>query len=390
MAGFIRKRGKSYQVILEYGKDAEGNRIRKAITVKTSKEANAILTEHEHNMQNNNYVLPTSMTYAEFLTYWFDNYVKKNCEETTQIGYKHIVEKYLKPKLGIHKLQELQPIHIQKYYKYLMDEVGFSPNTVYRHHANIRKSLDFALKQQFVMRNVADAVELPKRKEFEGSYYTIEQLQHLQELLKGHELEIPINLAIYLGLRRGEIAGLKWKFVNMESHTVEIKEVRVRMSKETITKKPKTKSSIRTLHIPDDLYSLLESHKAKQEQLKKDMGKDYRGGDYVCTKNNGVVFRPEKISMAFKKFLEENNNPEKNDLPHIRLHDLRHGFATLLYKNGVPIKNISEALGHSDITTTLKVYTHLMDDSRKETIDKMNDMLKQKPEKKDDKKDKKK
>lgn len=122
MAGFIRKRGKSYQVILEYGKDAEGNRIRKAITVKTSKEADAILTEHEHNMQNNNYVLPTSMTYAEFLTYWFDNYVKKNCEETTQIGYKHIVEKYLKPKLGIHKLQELQPIHIQKYYKYLMDE----------------------------------------------------------------------------------------------------------------------------------------------------------------------------------------------------------------------------------------------------------------------------
>lgn len=94
--------------------------------------------------------------------------------------------------------------------------------------------------------------------------------------------------------------------------------------------------------------------------------------------------------MAFKKFLEENNNPEKNDLPHIRLHDLRHSFATLLYQNGVPIKNISDALGHSDITTTLKVYAHIMDDSRKETIDKMNDMLKQKPEKKDDKKDKKK
>lgn len=390
MAGFIRKRGKSYQVILEYGKDAEGNRIRKAITVKTSKEADAILTEHEHNMQNNNYVLPTSMTYAEFLTYWFDNYVKKNCEETTQIGYKHIVEKYLKPKLGIHKLQELQPIHIQKYYKYLMDEVGFSPNTVYRHHANIRKSLDFALKQQFVMRNVADAVELPKRKEFEGSYYTIEQLQHLQELIKGHELEVPISLAIYLGLRREEIAGLKWKYVDMNARTIEIKEVRVRMSKETITKKPKTKGSIRTLYIPDDLYTLLKAHKAKQEQLKKDMGKDYQGGDYVCTKENGVVFRPEKISMAFKKFLEENNNPEKNDLPHIRLHDLRHSFATLLYQNGVPIKNISDALGHSDITTTLKVYAHIMDDSRKETIDKMNDMLKQKPEKKDDKKDKKK
>lgn len=374
MAGFIRRRGSSYQIILEYGKDAQGKRIRKAVTAKTEKEAEKILIEHNYNMQNNNFVKPNTMTYKEFLTFWFDSYVKRNCEKTTQGEYKRIIDKYLSPKLGDIKLQELQPFHIQKYYEWLMAEKKLSPNTIYRHHANIRKSLDFALKQQFITRNTADAVELPKKKDFEGSFYTIEQIQNLQKLLKNNELEIPINLAIYLGLRRGEIAGLKWKSIDLINRSIEIKEVRVRLDKTIITKKPKTKGSLRTLYIPDDLLILLTNHKQKQEQLKKDIGKEYKGGDYVCTKSNGIIFRPEKISMAFRNFIEKNN------FPHIRLHDLRHSFATILYQNGVPIKNISETLGHSDITTTLKIYAHLMENSKKDSVNKMNDILKPKKE----------
>jgi integrase len=251
-----------------------------------------------------------------------------------------------------------------------MEEVGLSPNTVYKHHANIRKALDYALKQKFVSANVADAVELPKKIEFEGNSYTIEQLQKLLEKSKDTYLEAPIALAVYLGLRREEIAGLRWEHVNFEERTISIKEVKVRADREVIVKKPKNKSSERILHIPDGLYNILKKWKDKQEYHKNLFGKKYVESDYVCTYFDGRPIKPDKLSRRFKEFLLRNN------LPPIRLHDLRHTFATVLYQNGVPVKNISEALGHSDITTTLKIYAHVIDKTNKEAVNKMDDLLK--------------
>jgi integrase len=370
MGGFIRQRGNSFQVIIDAGKDAEGNRIRQVQSFKTKPEAEKALVDMQYNINNNNFVKPDTMTFKDFLKHWFNNYVKNKCEVTTQQEYKRIIDKHVSPYLGDIQLQKLQPLHIQQYYQYLMREKKLSPNTVYRHHANIRKALDYGLKQQFVIRNVADAVELPSKKEFEGNYYNVNQLLTMQELLKEHELEIPINLAIYLGLRREEIAGLKWEHINFETHMIEIKEVRVRLDKGNVTKKPKTKGSKRTIYIPDELYELLKKHQEKQKEYETLFGDNYVKSKYICTKINGQPFRPEKISAGFKLFLE------KNKLPHIRLHDLRHTFATILHQNGVPIKNISETLGHSDITTTLKIYTQFMDEYKKDATETINNILK--------------
>jgi integrase len=374
MSGFIRPRGKSFQVIIDVGKDVNGKRIRQVQTFKTKPEAEKALLDMKYNLANNNFVKPDTMTFGEFLKHWFDNYVKNRCEITTQQEYKRIIDKYVSPYLGDIALQKLQPLHIQQYYQYLMQEKKLSPNTVYRHHANIRKSLDYAMKQQFVLRNVADAVELPKKKNYESEYYSINNLLKLRELLKDHELEIPINLAIYLGLRRSEIAGLKWEHINLQERIVEIKESVVRLDKGNIVKSPKTKGSKRSIYIPDDLLSLLINHKNKQDEYRNLFGREYVNSNYVCTKINGQQFRPEKISAGFKKLIEHNN------LQHIRLHDLRHTFATLLHQSGVPIKNISETLGHSDITTTLKIYTQFMDEHKKDVTMTMNNILKNKKE----------
>jgi len=370
MAGAIKKRSGSWLVTLEMGRGPKGQRLRKYVTVKSKKEAENILSEHQHKINTCTFVLPDNMLFSDLLKHWLEHYVDTNCEVTTKSEYERIINKHIIPYLGKIELQKLAPLHIQQYYKYLMDKKKLSANTVYRHHANIRKSLDYALKKQLVVRNVADAVDLPRKKKFEGSFYTVEQLNRLLKEVAGTEIEVPVNLAAYLGLRRGEICGLKWKHVDFDNKTVHIQEVIARINKEVITKVPKNETSIRTLHIHKDLEKLLKNHKAKQKEYKELLGRDYVASDYVCTKIDGGPFRPERLSDKFTSFLIQNK------LPYIRLHDLRHTVATLLIQSKIPVKNVSEMLGHSDITTTLKIYSHVLEEAKKEAAVKMGDLLK--------------
>ncbi|MEW8963185.1 tyrosine recombinase XerC [Paraclostridium dentum] len=369
MAGSIRKRGNKYQVIVELGRDVNGKRLRRYFTANSEAEARKILIEQEYLLQQNSFVIPSDMTFGEFLNYWYDNYVKIKNEETTQAEYRRILDKYIIPKLGHIKLQKLMPYHIQSYYKYLMEEVGLSPNTVYRHHANIRKALDYALKQKFVSVNVADAVELPKKIEFKSNVYTPKQLNELLNKAKDTYLEVPIALAAYLGLRRSEIVGLKWRHIDLDKRVVYIQEVRVRSYDKIVTKAPKTQKSRRALYIPEGLYKILKRWKEKQEYYKTLFGDKYVESDYVCTYFDGTPIKPDKLSRRFKEFIEKNN------FPPIRLHDLRHSFATALFRNRVPIKNISEALGHANPMTTFNFYAYVIDEINKEVTTTMDNLL---------------
>ncbi|MEK5141449.1 MULTISPECIES: site-specific integrase [Paenibacillus] len=369
MAGSIKKVGTKYRVTFELGKDLNGKRLRDYATVHSEAEAKKLLAEFDYNQSRNLLVQSNAMSLIEFLNLWMDNYVKYNCEETTTYGYKNILNKHISNFFGGIELQKLQPGHIQQYYKHLMDEKNLSPNTVHKHHALIRKALDYGLKQQLVHRNVADAVVLPKRKRYEGKSYTKEQLIELLGKVKDTKLEVPIYLAVYLGLRREEIIGLKWKYVDFESRTLHIYEVRTSAGKAIITKAPKTEKSRRSLHINDDLYSLLKMHKEKQEELKNMLGSTYDNAGYVYSHDNGKPYRVNSVTEQFKTFLE------KQQLPKIRLHDLRHSFASVLYNQGMDLKAISEALGHSDIGTTNKIYTHRFDKTHKNTINAMSEAL---------------
>ena len=363
------KNESKYRVTFELGKDLNGNRIREYYTVSTREDAVKLLNELEYNQNKNLMIKTAKMSFVEFLNYWMDNYVRKNCEVTTIYGYNSILSKHVKNFFGAIELQKLLPMHIQNYYMHLMDEKNLSPNTIHKHHAIIRKALDFGLKQQLVHRNVADAVMLPKRKRFEGTSYTKSQLHELLDKAKGTKLEVPICLAVYLGLRREEISGLKWKYVNFEEHVLHIVEVRTSAGKDVITKGPKTDKSRRTLHIDDVLCELLLKHKAKQTEYKRLLGKDYIDEDYVCAHENGKPYRVNSVTEQFKAFLE------KEQLLKIRLHDLRHTFASILYDEGVDLKAISEALGHSDIGTTNKIYTHRFDKTHKGALETLGRVL---------------
>jgi integrase len=358
-----------YKVFFDYGM-INGERKRPSKTFETLKEAEKALTEFNYNKQRNLLVVTTNkMTLTEFMEFWMDNYVKHKCEETTRYGYNNIIRNHIIPCIGNLELQKLQPLHVQKYYKHLLDDKGLSANTVYKHHACIRKALDFGLKQQLVHRNIADAVELPKKKKFEGKSYTVEQMKELLVKVRNTKLEVPVYLAAMLGLRREEITGLKWKHIDLERRIINIVEVRTAAGDKVIIKSPKTEESRRTLFIVDELLEVLLKHKTKQEHFKDILKNEYENSGYLFTKDNGKPYRVNSVTEQFKSFLE------KNKLPIIRLHDLRHSFASILYSQNVDLKAISEALGHSDLSTTHRIYTHRFDKTHTKTVTAMSDAL---------------
>ncbi len=240
MAGSIQKVGAKFRVTLELGTDNNGKRVRKYLTASSESEAKKLLNEFEYNQQRNLLVQSSSMLLSEFLNHWMENYVKYNCEETTVYGYRNIL-RHVDSCIGRIELQKLQSMHIQQYYKHLLDEKGLSPNTVHRHHAVLRKAIDFALKQQLVYRNVADAVSLPRKKKFTGKTYTREQLNILLDRVKETKLELPVYLAGYLGLRREEITGLKWGCIDFEERILYVREVRTSAGDKVVVKTPKNR-----------------------------------------------------------------------------------------------------------------------------------------------------
>ncbi|OMD44036.1 site-specific integrase [Paenibacillus odorifer] len=369
MAGSITKVGTKFRVTFDFGTDSKGKRIRKYTSVSTEAEAKKLLNEFEYNQQRNLLVQTTKMTFSDFLEHWMENYVKYNCEETTIYGYKNIIFKHIIPFLGNFELQKLQPAHIQQYYKFLMDDKLLSPNTVHKHHACIRKALDYGLKQQYVHRNVSDAVTLPKKERFVGQSYTKDELKDLLESVKDTKLELPIHLAGYLGLRREEIVGLQWKYVDFENRLIHIAEVRTSAGSKEVMKAPKTEQSKRALYMTDELLNVLKKTKEYQDEYKRHLGDEYVDSGFVYAHDNGKPYRVNTLTEQFKVFLE------RNELPKIRLHDLRHTFASILYEAGVDLKAISEALGHSDLATTNKIYTHRFDKSHKKTVNAMSEAL---------------
>ncbi|WP_342476560.1 site-specific integrase [Paenibacillus sp. FSL H7-0350] len=369
MAGSITKVGTKFRVTFDFGTDSKGKRIRKYTSASSEAEAKKLLNEFEYNQQRNLLVQTTKMTFSEFLEHWIENYVKYNCEETTIYGYRNIIFKHIIPFLGNFELQKLQPGHIQQYYKYLMDDKQRSPNTVHKHHACIRKALDYGLKQQFVHRNVSDAVTLPKKERFVGQSYTRDQLNILLDRVENTKLELPVYLAGYLGLRREEIVGLQWKYINFKDRSIQIAEVRTSAGSKEIIKAPKTEQSKRVLYTTDELFEVLTRARERQEEYKWMLGDEYIDSGYVYIQDNGRPYRVNTLTEQFGLFLE------RNALPKIRLHDLRHTFASILYEAGVDLKAISEALGHSDLATTNKIYTHRFDKTHKKTINAMSTAL---------------
>lgn len=361
--GSITQRGDKYRVCFDYGIDREGNRVRKYRTFDTKRDATRAFNEHKVKMDKGTQIMPSEYTFAQWLDYWYKDIILPQIEETTAYGYRGMIENYLKPQLGEIRLQKLTARDIQQYYTWLMDEKKLSPNTVIKHHNLLTNTLNAAERQEYITKNPMRAVSPPKKRQREAKFYTPEQLGILLDKAVGTRLELPVFICAYLGLRRGELCGLRWSDVDLEHKTITIENTRTQAGKKEIEKGTKTASSTRTLYLPDTLCDMLKAAREHQQACRAEYKNAYDDNDYVVVMEDGRPFRPNYLSELFGKFLAD------NDLPKIVLHELRHTFASLSNQAGIPAYNIGKALGHSTPATTQKIYTHLLDQTHTQAVE---------------------
>lgn len=367
VAGHLsQKKGYYYAVINYY--DSTGKRKTKWISTGlpikgNKKRAEAVLSEIRQNFvipkERNANTISEEMLFADFLEQWLV-VVKSSIAPTTYSSYSKKVKNIIAPFFRKREitLQNLKAKDIQEFYIQQLQRVKAA--TVISYHANIHRALEYAVKIDLISSNPADRIERPKKEKYMAKYYKADEINQLFKLSKGSNIEIPILLAAFYGLRRSEVLGLKWDAIDFEKNIITVRhtvtkaeidgEQRIIMSDTT-----KTKSSLRSLPLVDFVGERLKQLKEEQEKNQILCGSSYNNNylDYICVDAIGNLLAPDYVSAAYKRFLKNNK------LKVIRFHDLRHSCASLLVANGVSLKQIQEWLGHSDFSTTANFYAHL-------------------------------
>src|SRR5450755_1790113 len=311
-------------------------------------------------------------TLALYLDYWLGVYRQK-IRPRSHERYEQIIRLHLVPTLGKVKLDKLSPQHLQTLYAKKLEE-GLSANTVLVIHGMLHKALKSAMRWGILAQNVCDRVDVPRKTPFEIHPLTLEQVQKLIVAVRGHTNEALFILAIATGMRRGEIAGLKWQDVNLEKGTIQVQRSLTRVPtamgggyRET---EPKTEKSRRSIVLPDFAIIALIKHRERQEVAKQKAGEYWREHDYVFCTTIGEHLHPgHHILDEFKIVLK------KAGLPDIRFHDLRHSSATMLLSMGIHPKIVQERLGHHDIGTTMNIYSHVLPSMQEGAMKQMDTLL---------------
>ena len=303
--------------------------------------------------------LSSDMLFADYLLEWLE-IAKGRLAIATYSSYTGLIKSAIEPYFRQKKLtlRELEARHVQSFYSEKLKVV--KPNTVIHYHAIIHSALKYAVKTDMLIQNVADKVDRPKKNDFQPVFLSADEAQKMFEALKGTKLELPVLVAAFYGLRRGEVLGLKWDAIDFERGTISVKRTVTSINldgkyQEIEKESAKTKSSLRTLPLIGSFKEYFMQVKEAQELNKKVCGNcyNYQYDGYVFVDEMGERMKANYLTSRFPEFLE------KKGLRRMRFHDLRHSCASLLLANGVPLKHIQEWLGHSDFSTTANIYAHL-------------------------------
>lgn len=352
------KRGKTWTFIY-YVTDENGKRVQKwKGGYKTKKEAETDLKIYQAKAELNQIIPTNSLTVEKYICKWFDLH-KKMLEPNTINGYYTNIHKHIIPSIGKIKLKDLKPTILEQFYISLMEEKGLSAKTVKYIHNVLKTSLKSAVDDRLLDTNVCLKAKTPKVPKFKGELLSKEQLKTLFEALNGDRYETEIKLAATLGLRRGEVLGLKFSDLNTEKHTLHIQR-QVSITRDNTKDKHvsyyglkslKSESSNRVLYISEDIEDLILRKQIYNNAQKENLGTEYHDYDLICCSDNGEPMSPQTLYHAFKRIIKTCGFHNS-----VRFHDLRHSYATLCIDLNVPIKVISQALGHSSTAVTDEVY----------------------------------
>ena len=350
----------SYRIRYSLGRDpVSGKRRFASTTIRgTRKDAERELVRLLRMVDTGEHVNPSRMTVRQWLELWLDA-IRAEITPKTHESYAEIVRCYLTPALGSDRLYKLAPSQIQKAYNSWTRQDGkpLSPRTHRYIHVILKSSLARAVEQQLLVRNPADMLSkrLPKIERKALTTLTVGQAAHLLKSIRHTHIYWPVLLALTTGMRRGEIFALRWKNVELDRGTLRVTESLEQTKAGLRFKAPKTDRT-RAITLPAFVIDELRRLKRKQAETLLRLGIRQSGETLVCCREDGEPKQPGSVTGEFVRLTSK-----IEDLPRVRFHDLRHSHATQLLADGVHPKIAQERLGHSTITTTMDLYSHVTD-----------------------------
>lgn len=364
MQGGIRKHGDIWyyyhDIITEDGK-------RKKIERRVGKdmaEAQSALRKSIDNYENG-FIEPKKENIQDYLSEWLEDYIKVSRKINTYFRYKEITNNNIIPYIGNKLLKDLKPVFIERMIL-ANKKKGLSGTTLQCIYGVLNSALNRAVKLQIIANNPCKYVERPKREKFVANVLSVEEYKSILDSLNiknynDYIFFIALKIELELGLRRGELGGLQWKDIDFKNNLISIHTNLIYSDSQVFVDTTKTIESERTLTASKYLMEMLSKHKVKQAENRLKYGPHYiknkfndKEYDFVMTWENGIYIHPNYYTHRWIKLTKKLKIDRK-----IRFHDLRHTNATLLLEQGVDFKVIQTRLGHSDISTTLNIYSHV-------------------------------
>ena len=325
-------------------------------------------------------IMESEITLKDFVeTVYFPIYTKE-LSPTTLKGYRSVYDNSrdycIKAYFGDFKMRDISMRMVQQYVNLISDLVN--PKTVRSYISFLHIVFSYAITEEVIKRkNPTENVRLPRNTKTEPEFFTLEQILTMLELSEDDlNAKLIIGLGALAGLRRGEMAGLKWSNVSIEEDDayIRIKAAIVKDGKKEFVKAPKTAAGDREIPIPGTLADILKEVHVEYLKNKLRLGKDFADEGYVLVSEKGIHYTPSTIDNHYRRKQRKIN--EATGIPVLSLHKLRHTYATLLIDGGANPKVVQKNLGHEDVTLTLGLYSHAYAARQREEVDKLDSLIK--------------
>lgn len=366
-----RKDGK-WASVITVGRNADGLQKRRFFYGKTRQEVAAKLTKALNDLKSGMYVDINKIMLKDWLQTWLYDFKINSIKPKTLESYSFIVNCYLIPCIGYIYIQDLKMEHVQSMLNSLSKR-KLSPRTIKYTYIILHSALDQAVKNNIIVKNVSNNVITPKQAKHEIKILSLEEQNIFIRCIESHRLYVAFVLLLSTGVRIGELLALTWDNVDFDNAVIKITQnlQRVKVFDNTSKTKtklifgtPKTDKGRRFIPLLDDVVSLLKVHKEKQSDELSILGLSNEKTLVFCSEI-GTAIEPRSFTRTFKSLLKKAN------ISNINIHALRHTFATRGLENGIELKIMQEILGHSSISVTGDIYSHVLLDKKKDSINKL-------------------
>jgi len=350
--GHIYKRNGKWSYRVSTGKSPEGKRTSKTFSgFSSQRKAMLHMAKTEVAIAEGTF-FTQQIKFSEVVQRWQRNN-EIRIRKSTRNKYNTNLKVHLIPWFGERNISEIKPTDIEDYYYYKIFESHktLSPNTIRDQHKMLKVIFKEAMKMKILESNPLDIVTPPRPNKPRVNYWDEEESKSFLDLAKTERLYPVFLIALTTGMRKAEILGLRWRDIDIKSKTISVRQTLNRAGE---VEEAKSSSSYRSINVSNKVIDELLSWKQRQDREREHYNEEYREPNLVITSLKGTPYSDSNVNRVWFRLLE------KSGLPKIRFHDLRHTHATLLLKEGIHPKIVSERLGHSKISVTLDIYSHII------------------------------